>query len=928
MPSADFNRLVALAQKTPANRRHFFERLNDPAWVAPLAEAGFFMSPPEPEVTEDDEGRWIRYPDWPESAFLVRVAAGAATDVERILRSLPDTDNVRVHEDVVRVALQLPADMAVRLAKMELAWWQTHNGPTLTYPRRLAALALHLYEGDQRSLARTILWGLFETSAGARDGGSLRDRLRGRMGPWEYSEALEEVTRGLLAHDAQEALAFTLKLLAQAVGQLGEDGGRFSSRIWRASIAPHAQNRRETILDALIDVARDVAVSAAVSLGDFVDVLRALERYDSPLFARLKLHVLLELGDPALAEVASVLSTRAQLHDLDSWHEIGELLRARFGQLTPEDQERVVAAILAGPTDARYDGQEERDERLAAWRYRQLALIEDNLPAALRPDFDALRQRFGELEHPTFLSYSTSWTGPSSPLTVDAILDLSIVELESYLRTWEAPVSFGPAPSPEGLGRVLAEAVQQAPERFAEWAPRLRVLDPTYVRAVLQGLSQATKAQKTFKWDHVLDLGQWVLEQPRGGTGPPLDLERDPGWAWARKAVAEVISAGLEGAEPAIPIELRDRVWQVLSTLEQDERRTHGDEDESDEMDPATRSLNVPHGEALHAIVRYVLWVERKTDNFLDLSSAPEARGVLEQQIEAPSRVSQAVFGMWLAQLVRIDPTWVEAHVHRIFPNEQAAHALFDAAWSAYVVFTRPWLGVFDVIGNAYATATERVGQSQDSAPLGDPPDERLGEHLVWYVAMNAVAVDDDTLFAVYWARADPELRGRTAGFLGRMFDQSEAVPDDVVDRIQTLWAWLMSHTSEARDTVLSQFGWLMSTGVLDDAWLLEQARNLLDERIHLDPDFAVWNGLRRAVAAHPRDAMVVLRGMVQTDARGWSIVGAEEELREVLSEALESADNEATAIAFETINLLGARGHVSYGDLLRRAGSSRDRRA
>ncbi|HWB66457.1 MAG TPA: hypothetical protein VG708_06485, partial [Mycobacteriales bacterium] len=59
-------RAIALTS-VPAQRWEFFRRLNNPLWIEPLREAGFFHSPPR--VISNDDGT-IQFEAWPESAFL------------------------------------------------------------------------------------------------------------------------------------------------------------------------------------------------------------------------------------------------------------------------------------------------------------------------------------------------------------------------------------------------------------------------------------------------------------------------------------------------------------------------------------------------------------------------------------------------------------------------------------------------------------------------------------------------------------------------------------------------------------------------------------------------------------------------------------------------------------------------------------------
>src|SRR5215211_4426576 len=86
---------VAQLLKESPLRRYFFERLERPEWLRPLEEEGYFSTPPQPSRDEEDR---IRFPLWPESRYVARMANQAPEVVADILHKMPATDNIRVRE--------------------------------------------------------------------------------------------------------------------------------------------------------------------------------------------------------------------------------------------------------------------------------------------------------------------------------------------------------------------------------------------------------------------------------------------------------------------------------------------------------------------------------------------------------------------------------------------------------------------------------------------------------------------------------------------------------------------------------------------------------------------------------------------------------------------------------------------------------------
>ena len=113
-PTSSHTKQLRDLQLRLAQRKYFFGRLTNPAWVEHLANAGFFSNPPAPQVTPDQS--W-RARAWPEGDYLVAAAADAPAKVASILEAVPSSnDNPVVWDIVASGARRLPPDLALRLA--------------------------------------------------------------------------------------------------------------------------------------------------------------------------------------------------------------------------------------------------------------------------------------------------------------------------------------------------------------------------------------------------------------------------------------------------------------------------------------------------------------------------------------------------------------------------------------------------------------------------------------------------------------------------------------------------------------------------------------------------------------------------------------------------------------------------------------------
>jgi hypothetical protein len=96
----------------PHQARYFFDRLDNPLWIQPLASQGFFSEPPLPVCKQ---GVDVTHPHWPESKYLARMAGAAPDDVALIFVGM-DLQNASVVRDMADTIAKVPARIAATLA--------------------------------------------------------------------------------------------------------------------------------------------------------------------------------------------------------------------------------------------------------------------------------------------------------------------------------------------------------------------------------------------------------------------------------------------------------------------------------------------------------------------------------------------------------------------------------------------------------------------------------------------------------------------------------------------------------------------------------------------------------------------------------------------------------------------------------------------
>lgn len=936
----------------PEQRRYFFDQLKNPLWLEPLQKKGFFKSPPA--VVRDAEKKTVGFPPWPESRYLARMALH---DPEKVVgvALLIDTDNIRVHEDLVDIALAIPAETAVKLAPKVLSWLESPY--SALWPEKLGELVGHLAKGNQVEAALSVAQRLL---AVLPDQGEL-SKARAGFDGWHYERILEKNLPDLVAAAGVKALALFCELLKFAVQlsreDASEEGGEDYSYIWRRAIESEKPHGFHEIRDLLVSAVRDAAIKMVGTDRSLITpVISELERRPWKIFRRIALHVLRFFPDSGPDSARLRLMDLTLFEDHGVQREYALLLRDRFGSLPVNDQNEILAWIEQGPhLDKFREGrkawgerpptEEELEAYAKRWRVRRLRWIRDSLPSESRQRYEALVQEVGEPEDPEFVQSSEAvWIGLKTPKSEEELRAMAISEVIAYLKEWRPPEdSATRGPSIEGLGRQLKSVVATKPSSFVQEVSSFSGLDPTYARALLEGLHDAA-GKEAFDWQPVIEFCRWLTTQPRQIEGRSVQKwDADEDWGPTRATVVRLLSAGLHEGEAEIPLSLRGPVWQVLSELTKDPEPTPQYEQEfgGKNMDPVTMSINTVRGEAMHTVMRYALWVQRHiakaehAEEQLDpgFGEMPEVREVLEAHLDPAqdhSLAIRAVYGEWLPWLALLDRGWTAANVGKIFPDTVDQRDLRDAAWEAYVIFCQPYNDAFDVLKREYARAVGRIGTvATDKRHHGDP-DQHLAEHLmVFYWRGKSDLSEQGGLLEGFYEKASDSLRAHALEFIGRSLRNTDGtVEAEVLEPLRSLWVMRLDTARQAPNLAahsgeLSAFGWWFASGKFDNVWAVEQLIAVLSVTRKIDADWLVLERLTRLAEIMPKEVVRSVSLMIEGDLEVWTIHGWLKELRAILSITIRGSDLDARKATVEIVNRLGAKGFLEFRDLLLSDGSS-----
>ncbi len=953
--AAQISRLKALLQ-SGADADFFFASIRSADWAPALLEHGFFDSPPKAERSDE----WVRYPAWPQSRYLARVAAQDPKVAVEVALHIPVTDNANVNDDILHVALAVPPNEAVRLLP-RIADWAKDARWRWGAIRDIAALLAHVAAVDPagaRSLLRSLI--AFQPDPEAAEKDRLRQsgdifaglEPRNSLSAEDYRELLEKALPSVSTRQPLETLRMLAGILAAYIrDKVGRDAPPTDdgSLYWRPSIPDHEQNPDHKQVTYLVSALRrcgeDAVRSGALSAETLLPVAGA-HRWD--IFRRLEMYwgrVFLPAIEPV--KWKSLLLDAELFFNGKYDLEYGELLKTAFASLAPGEQAQILTWTEQGPREdemkwmAKLPSGEAAPpdivaRRVARWRLSRLIWIKDQLPPEVRIRYAEWVALASEPEHPGF----HVWTGPvevgvRSPTTVDEFKQMPFAAQLEHLRNWKPAGASWNGPTQEGLAGTLQVAITANPMPYFERADEFIGLEPVYLCPLFRGLGEGLKGKPVTAWAPFWRLTTWILAQPDPVTSLTDDFtgKAGPGRRWqsVRTEVARIANALLRGESILFPPAERTGIWPVIAALADDPNPTPDEDrrDEKNNSDPYTHSLNTVRGEAVHGVFQYLRWVRRfakeGSSPDLNLEDVPEARAALERRLDPkvdPSPAIRSIFGANLTWLAYGAETWLRAHLAEIFP-EKGERQLQRAAWETYVLTNQANSKLLDLLRPQFATAIHKMSPAAEIKSRHEDPRVALGQHLVanyWWGKLDFANPRD--LLTEFYARAPQAVRAEVMTYIGRSVAQASGpLPGDIRTRLVKFWEWRLEQAKAKKKPSergeLGKFVWWFDSGKFDPAWAARQMVVAL-ELSHATEYHSLWMKRFAGVAAEfPFEAIRALELTVRSAQEKGEHFWEDEEALEIFKAGATTMDAEILSRARRAQNILLGMGKRQYRDVL-----------
>jgi hypothetical protein len=943
-PSEDQIQIVFNLISEEKFARYFFLNLENPVWISPLFQMGYFHKTPYPIEVQPGS---FQLPGWPAGEYLARFANLYEEVVIDVIQSTR-TENWRVQEILLDALIKISPSKSAEVIYVIDTWLSGRFSDML--PIKLTTLTNHLYDAGLIETAIKIFDSIITpVLSKTKSNFSLyQSNICFRSDHFWVSEYCRKLVPKLMSKDPvnivsvfEKQLLFAIKLASEVVGGNFE---RWIGYYWRMDIPNRIsedsiENGPDILIDGLRDGLEEVCKKFPDEGGKFLEAYLLSEHI---IFQRIGLYTLRTYGQKYSELVNRSLLTRNYL-EIDAYiTEYQGLLRDQFKNASEETRKQVIAWIIEGPKDVdkmanqhadwenRATTDDDRRKVREEWSLYYLEIIKDYLSGEtceLYNEFIAKYVKPDIEERPHVVT--TMWEGTPSPVPADDLASKTFDELKHLFLTFVPKDTFlNPR---ESLAQTFQVLVHEDPTRYDDFATYL--IDPEmrfiYTLRYLNGIQEGVKDKNAKLGDSIISLCEYVVAQKKDSFSDTSG-NGELGLFAAQMEVASLLEETLRSDDPYLSREQLDRIRAVLVALAHHEN-PEKDDDSSETLDPFTRSLNCVRGKAMHGIIQYSLYVIRQLEklNGENLKAGylePEIQEVLDEKLDLiiePSLAVHSVFGAFTPQLHFLSSEWLEKHLSTIFPEREQEFSYWKAAWDAYIFSSSVHKRIFALLIPHYQRGVCLLAQPQaETKNLGRSPNERLAQHIMFaYLADLTGFGHENQLFDLFFFHAPDPFRANGIFWLSKVLENSKPTADDILwKKCWALWQNRLKiaetqEVSQNTQEISNYMRWLKNSPVgLDVLYhALCQSVKYLNDGF----DVRELSSFAAKFCKHsPLEAITLLQMIIQLAKEPWwSPEGEDEE--KILRTAMASGKEDAREIALEVINYRGEHGDFRWKSLL-----------
>ena len=859
-------------------RKYFFSRLENPLWLKPLAERGYFKYPPKTQRFNDGT---VIYPYWYEIQYLNNVCSEMPDEVVRLLIDLPETDNSVVYDGILDIALQLPPEYSVKLKDKILEYaGMEHQFRAYRY----AKLLEHWTKENQTSAAFELLKILITFAPDLQSENKQRRRNEDpmdmytlleptpRMLPGEYRDIMLKGIQLLTESDPYKIACILIDTTANMISlrkyKQDLDKQDDISESWCPRLQgtiEKSETPEETLVHTLTFACEKVFEKKHKKIGSLDNILR---KQQWKIFKRLRHHLYAQ--NPNQQTKSWILELILNPEYYNQWkhsYEFRLMIQhacEHFGDtfLTQEERTRIFEIILAGPSKANYQewlmrwlGQEYTEEGFLEYKrlhHRiQLAPFAPVLFGKYKTRLQKLETEvthriFDEDYLPSKAKITELSVSKLSPRSSEDITNLSDEVLLDYINKWEDEdkllegnklVEIDIEALANAFQTVFKESIIPDPIRLKFWMKnRERIERPIYIRVMIYAMQVLVKERNFDQLNKWLTFCEWILSHPDREHNRDYkqgdESREDQNWTNSRRVVGDFIGVCLE-KDIDVPITAREKLARILEMLctqydwNLDENNPRG----LYRKDPLTEGINNTRSRALEDLVKFGFWLRRHKPE----CEVPEVTTLLAKRFSTEADYpltppEYAILGKNYLSIYNFNKKWAIAHKSYFFPQAQSKRQEWYAAFSSFMLCNGAVKQIFEILKDDFNFALQHLSDFKKHDLIARQPIDVFGERLFNHYLWEMFPLKGQESLLEYFYQQTDGKREHWANLFNnighRLSSSGKHLDQSMKDRVKKFFKCRLK---QEEPTELRYFTYWLQAECLEAKWRLKSYSKVID---------------------------------------------------------------------------------------------------
>jgi hypothetical protein len=934
---------------------YFYRNLKNHLWFQPLLNSNEFVE--IYQLNSDISENYILQLEV--SVYILRIAENKTYQKE--ITSLIKTtivNNSRVYWRFIQIAVKLDSRYTAKLVPSINIWIKEKLLGREIIASDLSKWFSHLIDGDQSEPALLLLRIIStpQEQKPIEKRGKEIEEIMGKAHPtatpvmesYWFKEIIDKGTKLLIHKDSIEVTKILAKSLNKAIYieyKHIDPPGDFST-MWRPAIEEHSQNSglgdmKDVLLVALRD-ALEMAVQKNWKESKAIVESFVKDKYS--IFKRLAIHSYRIIYNENKAPAKKFLRKTTLLTQPYISHEYFLLLDKVYPDLNDSLQQSIIKRIKSSAWHEKKASLDLQEQQKRRYVYGKLYFISEHLKGEDKKNYFRLKKEFSKAKIKDTAFHFETYYGETSPIKLEKLERKSYRKIFDFLRDYNPFEKGFDAPTKDGLAGVFSQVVKKQPERFLnkDLTPFLD-LSLTYNYWLVNAIDDLWKNGKFFDIKKILVFLTRLMKvenQPVHYLGERGINSKD-----VKNRILDVLDTVVSKNQKTFSIEHKNIIWDIIEYLayyEDDPTDSPGKTNST--LEPLTLALNSIRSIALHNTVNYGLWIAFHTkEEHQNLDIPNRLKGeervfqLLENKLDKNIDKSLAVhstYGVYLQNLAYLNFNWVKDNVEKIFPKSSP---YWEVAWTGYISYSRLYNALYETLKPQYQRALDYIekGESVSSENYGRKPEEALSEHLI---IASIRGLDNifqrNSLLKRFAQFADSEFISHAVLYISNLAKDERIFHDKELNfwpQAKRFWEIRINIAKNAvreisksvhdEDKYEHEFStyyrWLPS---LPETISFIEVAPLLKKSIDINKKGWDLPQLIKYLAENSKkyshEVIKLFYYQNKTDAPNHFYHGAEDDIVEILTNALESSNPKSKSLAEKIINRFGEWGNYKYKDL------------